>query len=398
MRISISEFGEVDENTDLWSLFENDAHGKTGLFAGQLIHELSQRAPAWRPKLVEIIRRGLASNDPLERAYALHGRLELPVDGFGEDLERLSLAHRDWLAKAQSPSTAKVLSLFFQALRREPRESESARGAFANVRGLASDSDKDLYRAWATLEPDDAIDKFISALDAGRDSLAAQLLSALNGYAPLRADDLVKLVAQRPIETKRRFVEIAHGVMQADQSPYAHDAWLAVAEAVGCAPEKVPERPVETEAMKQFTARIPQYLAAEEAAQPNTLPAALVLSSEVWVDGLRVPEGPPAQLFSLLSQQSRAVLMSELLLADILAKLRQLGWNDAMVGAAEARVRASSSLVSVAGSTTPEIELARGANVDSVYAVGPRTGTVAEGVTFQPVHELLTALTNSRAS
>jgi hypothetical protein len=389
MSVHISEIGEVDDSTDLWSLFQSDAHGKTGLFAGQLMRELSERAPQWGPRLDEIIRRGLVSDDPAERAAALHGALQMPSAELGSELEQLSLRHADWLAKGISAAGRPVISMFLEALEREPQGSEAAVRALAAVRAMVPRSEPTLARALVRLEPEQAAAEVLSSLAGAPDELASALLKQLSFSS--RFADLTQQVAGRSAEEKRRFVDLAFAALGADQFAAAYDRWKELAQSLSSVPENPPPPPVQSEASQKF-AEMLKSMAAAEAAAAEAPSGPFVLSAEVWADGLRMPEGPPAELFALLAQKRDQVLMSEPLLADIKSRLTQLGWPDPLVQEAEARVRQNSTLQPVAGAGAADVALAQAAHVDTVYTVGPRSGSVDGGVALHPVHELLAKL------
>ena len=70
--------GWSDAELDVWELFERDAHGRTGLYPGQLMAELAAGRPGVLPKIKQALARGLASDDPKEQAAALAGLAALP--------------------------------------------------------------------------------------------------------------------------------------------------------------------------------------------------------------------------------------------------------------------------------------------------------------------------------
>jgi hypothetical protein len=245
MKVHLVGIGEVNEDSDLWSLFEDDAEGRTGLFSGQLFHELYQQAPAWLPKLVQIIRRALVSNNSADRIAALHGALQLPSTSLGPELELLSRLHADWLAHTQSPAGTTVLSLFFELLAREPQGSAPAIQALENAHHLTGTPTPARARALVRLNPERATRELLLALDSQQEDNSADLLKELSFSSSF--DDLTKVVAARPEELRRRFVTIAYRALGADHFAAAWDRWSALATLLGAMPEQSPPRPPESD-------------------------------------------------------------------------------------------------------------------------------------------------------
>lgn len=129
--------------------------------------------------------------------------------------------------------------------------------------------------------------------------------------------------------------------------------------------------------------------APDDSVQAPAVPDTVVLSAPVWVDALRLPSGPPAQLFSRLRERGTRVLVSDGLIDEVTDALTRLGWDPTSSGDAAQRMR---ELGTVIGGDASDIELAIGASIDRVFAVGPRSGTSEQGIEIRPVHELLSVM------
>ena len=134
----------------------------------------------------------------------------------------------------------------------------------------------------------------------------------------------------------------------------------------------------------------PATKAPEAAAPTGAAPTSVVLATPVWLDALRIPEGPPAALFDELQRHRVAVLRSDVLLDEVEGALRQLGWADDAIAAARERITGSTVVSGDQGGDA--VAIANAAGLDAVYTVGPSTGQQRDGVTLRPVHELLTLL------
>lgn len=70
-RVILPGCGPVDEHTDLWALFVDDARGVWGLAPGELWSELVEAAPDLRERVIDVLVRGLESDEPQQRNHAL---------------------------------------------------------------------------------------------------------------------------------------------------------------------------------------------------------------------------------------------------------------------------------------------------------------------------------------
>jgi hypothetical protein len=370
--------GNIDDNTDLWDLFQRDACGGFGFHYGELFVEVRKAAPHLVPKLEDIIRRGLRSADADERMSALHGAYQLHTFGLGDELEQLARNHPDQAAS----------SVFIDVLKRQGTSTLRALSLVRQAR-LPADAQDALARALVTLQPDESMAELIAALDPLDRNRARSLLGAF--AASPSFDGLVARAASASPKARQSFVELAFEAMRAEHSPDAYERWKGTADALSITPANAPPRPVETEEMRRFSEKMNAMINAAEAPAPAP-PATVVLSSEVWVDALRTAEGPPAELFSRLRERAIGVLTSEAIIRDVLRMLGDSGWDASSLRGAEVRMRAAASVRTVGDAGTPEVTLANVAGVDTVYSVGSRTGQIVDGVAFRPVHELLSAL------
>lgn len=372
---------------DVWALFQSDAQSRTGLYPGELVRELSAERPDLLPQIVDALRRGLVSEDARERVAALHGVTELPrpVD-LGKDLASVcelapeSVMTRPFLyALALQPSTDLVKGLVDRVL----------------ARPCPPDAEGVLASAFKRHRPSVARDTLVAALALEPAPAGSSWLRELASAVAHPHDALFERFAPEREELRKRASDLFFAAYKADQRPGSYDGWLQVHLGLGLAAEGVPARPFESEAERALRARYAAMRAELEAAerapaavQPAKAPAAVVLAPPVWLDALRIPEGPPVELFDLLRRHSVKVLRSNALLDAIDAGLRQLGWADAARASARARVVAA-SVDGHAGDDASEVALAQAAGLSMVYTVGPEAGTSHGTVSIRPVHELL---------
>lgn len=378
MAFHLDGYGVVDESVDVWALFQADARGELGLYHGQLVRELTERLPALAGRVHDAIRRGLASDDAREREAALHGAAQIGVTDVADALEQISVKH-------ESGATSR---LFFDVLAAH-WQAPVAQRILARVAALpvAAEAEEARARALVAIAPDDVAEALTDAAARGEAPRARALVGAL--AASPSFDGAMLRVREAPEASRTLIVEAARDALQATTSAHGYDRWVSLAGALAALPPELPPRPSESDASQQFSARLAALMAAESAPQPSapaSLPDMVVLSREVWVDALLVPSGPPAELFSLLRARGVPVLVSDELVDDIAQLLFVRGWSSAQTAAAAERIRALSTR---AGATGAEDQLANDAGVLTVYAVGPRTGTMHGAIQFRPVSELL---------
>lgn len=195
---------------------------------------------------------------------------------------------------------------------------------------------------------------------------------------------------------KQRASELFYAALGADREPRFYDRWLDLHTRLGLTAEGIAERPFESEEDRASGIRLAEAMAKamardELARTPATAPDAVILSAPVWIDALRIPEGPPVELQNLLKKHGVTILGSEALLGAIDDMLQQLGWDDDARATARARVEENTVDRNFVGADT-DAALAHAAWLDSVYTVGPDSGQSRDGIAFRPVHELLSLL------
>jgi hypothetical protein len=379
MPLFIAGVGTIDDNADLEALFREDAQGRYGLFAGQLLNEV-QAVPALRNQIPRVIQKGLRSADRNERVSALagashyRGRLDLL-----DELEDIA---------TRFPDEADTLE-FVTVLARQPA-SERASGLMQRMleRSLTPSVLAALLRSVAWSMPGVVIERFQAAFAQHEDDAAKIMLGALASskeFPRLRAE-----FKSRSQVDRDHFVALSYEAMGAHHSAAAYDEWLQLAAELNVSPPALP-RPGETDAMKQFEAKLPSLIAHDlaNAAGTSSRPRCVVLAPEVWVDMVRSPEGPPAVLAALLREHAIDVFASEAMLTTIEGYLRGLGWDSARVNETLSRIRD----VATVCRESSAVELAKAAGLNVVYGIGPTVGTSVDGVEIRPVHELLSAST-----
>jgi hypothetical protein len=199
-------------------------------------------------------------------------------------------------------------------------------------------------------------------------------------------------LAELPQPQREALVAAAYQALHAYESPGGYADWHRLATMLSALPAPLPPCPVVSPEVAAESAarsaRLNAVIAASEAVR-EALASGVVLTREVWVDALRIPEGPPAMLFGGLAAYSVPIYVSEPLIEAVATAFVQLGWASSDVETARARMRAVGTLRAGAD----EVELAVAAGLGSVYTVGPRTGTTVGAITFRPVHELLSVTT-----
>ncbi len=92
--VYVTTVGPIEESTDLWDLFQKDARAVYGLFPGQLWSELVERGPQFRDRVVEIIKRGLLSDDPEERRAAIEAVRLVPSPAYANALTQIAAKYQ----------------------------------------------------------------------------------------------------------------------------------------------------------------------------------------------------------------------------------------------------------------------------------------------------------------
>lgn len=380
--VYVTTVGPIEESTDLWDLFQKDARAVYGLFPGQLWSELVERGPQFRDRVVEIIKRGLLSDDPEERRAAIEAVRLVPSPAYANALTQIAAKYRSWIASQKDYTGEPILKLFLSAV--IVGKIKPAFDALADVWANSPAQEAGL-NALVALYPERAIDRLTASGEANFASPDAQLLIRSLASSP-HWDRAQEKILQLPAVQRKAFVAAARAAMRADEFAAAFDAWQALSKRLGVSAE-VEQRPLEDERVVAFRKRIPALLADEDA---TTTPAdsSVVLAAEVWVDMLRMAEGPPAELAELLRQRQVSVFTSEPLIERVATLLSNAGWTTKQVEAAKSRIRQGSSVQSCTEQGNIEARLAIAAGLPHVFAIGPRTSSSVEGISFVPVNAL----------
>lgn len=381
--------GRSDEQIDVWALFQDDAHGRTGLYDGELVNDLQEGRPGLVSKIIAVLRRGLASADTRERLAALHGVNFLTADtDLGSELAGL------FDIAPELTTTA----LFLTAVARQ-RTTLIIQGIIDSVLKMQLDADADLALASMLVRHRfEAVRETLvravgSAIPAAKSKRLQALLSAMSFNDK---DSLTDEFARGPVDARKRWSDLAYLAFDAEKWPGLYDGWARLHLRLGLTLDGAPPRPYESEEDRARSAagalRMAALMAAiETPAESPVAPEAVVLSAAVWIDALRIPEGPPVELQNLLKKHGVTILCCDALLGAIDAILQQLGWDDA--ARATARVRVEETTVDRGfAEVSSDAALARAAWLDTVYTVGPDSGQSRDGIAFRPVHELLSLL------
>jgi hypothetical protein len=393
--------GLEDDAVDVDALFDADVQGKTGLFPGQLVAELREARPALLPRLELCVRRALAASDPAARVAGLHGALQLPREmSFSEELKRLSaldagvIRSPEFIELVERQPVASVAALT-DAIDAEVLEGHAVA---ARARLLASHRRDSLKHAWkeAVAEPLDATSQ-------------ARLVSEIRAMSMADVDGIADALAGAEMSRRERASDIFFEAWDASTSPAHYDYWLQLHRRMSLSYEGLPPRPPESdeelERRQALAARLAARLASTQSVTasvkgkgarskkgaPASLPKEVVLGLPVWLDALRIPEGPPSALFDGLARHRVRVLCSARLLNEIDEALERLGWSDSARAAARGRIALMSSSVPGGGELL-EGALARAARLDTVWTVGADVGRTEDGVAWRPVHALLKVL------
>ena len=391
--IQISGVGTIDQTTDLWGLFLKDVRGHFGLYAGQLAAEIHKSCPARLPELEAITRRALTSDDPTERDHALHWAYQLPPFDLGEQLVAITERHEEWVTTGRSVSGTTLLNLFLDVLAKQPRSEPRALRALAMLSSTAAARacPDAVARAQVALDPQGAIGLLLEAVERNDAAEIEALLPAILVGAPSWEGELFARLSALREDRRRDVAAVAFRGLGADRLEAGYDRWYKLAVAINAAPQPLPPKPAPevTAASDRFDRFLASY--GQEPTEPPPLAGPIVLSTEVWLDLLRIPEGPTAELVALLGERRDApVLLSQGILDKLMSALRQLGWSEAALRSAEVQARRLYQMVDVEASDAEE--LARAIGIGQVFTVGPRSSTESKGIALRPVHELITQL------
>jgi hypothetical protein len=389
--------GLEDEAIDVDGLFATDVAGKTGLFPGQLVAELAEVRPGLLPRIVACVESAICAPDAAMRTAGIRGALHLPRElRWTGALRR----HVDREPNAWSSSD------FIELVARQPSQDvvdmvdTIARLALegvaceAQARLLAAHRPDVLKQMWLT-----SVTYPLQANDHHR------LVAQARAMSSTTVDALATELAHANTTTRRQASEILFAALGAAEHVSGFDRWLQLHRTLQLPTENTPSRPAESEAeaerRRALAARLAERAAKGTAGNAKQVrpkgkpkappPREVVLGLPVWIDALRIPEGPPSALFEGIAREKVRVLRSDALLAAIDATLANLGWSDVARDAARASVESASAPV-LGGESFSEASLARAAGLDTVWTVGPDVGETDGGVTFQPVHRLLAEL------
>lgn len=380
---------EFPETADLWALFERDAGTGFGFYAGELFHQFYRQAPQLRDQIAAVIRRGLQSENSSQRAMALHAVVYLQSIDFGSDLALLTEKYPAWLATAESPARLPVRDVFVDCLLSQVPGGADAFRAFEFARTLPADrklqeSLDDLLTKYDRKQALEVLLQVLSSRDAAR---ARTFTGGFIAYGGGWYEEALKRIRALPPEERQFFVEVASPVLGAERSSEGFDAWKALAESVDVVVSQSP-RPADSDAQTAGG-----VAPSARALTPLPIRGAVVLTPEVWVDILRVPDGPPMQLIETLRNRTDAwIATSEPLIATVEKMLIQLGWPDEQIHKAMQRIVEISVVKQVPGGLPPVEDLARTIDVNQVFTVGPSSGGVRDGIDFVPVRELIARL------
>lgn len=381
--------GRTDDQVDVWALFQDDARGRTGLYNGELVNDLQEGRPGLVSGIIAALRRGLFSADARERLAALHGVNALTQDAdFGSELMGLLNS---------APELTSGMP-FLSAVARQ-RTTPVVQGIIDDLLKLKLDADAD--QAFARLLVRHRFEAVRETLvrAVASNAIAAKskrLVEFVSAMSPSDKDSLTDEFARGPVDARKRWSELAYAAFNADKWPSLYDSWAQLHERLGLTLNGAPPRPYESDEDRARSAagalRMAAMLAAVEtpAALPSA-PEAVVLSAAVWVDALRIAEGPPVELQNLLKKHGVKILRSDALLDAIDDILQQLGWDVAARATARARV-VEFTVDRDFQDVNTDVALAATAGLDAVYTVGPESGSSRDGIKFHPVHELLTLL------
>lgn len=244
--------GWSDQDLDVWELFERDAHGRTGLYAGQLVAELAAGRPGVVSKIVDALRRGLASADPAEQAAALAGVAALPVD-LASSLADLA---------TRNPALAKTRR-FVDAVVAQP---EGASGIDAvldqmQANGVDPDAEAAFGQALMRHRPDASRATLWSAVTTGA-SISPRATALVRAMSPLAIDNFFSALAAQPDAARQHASDLVYAAYDAATQPGAYDRWLELRSRAGLSDEGVPARPFESEAdierRRRFAAMVSQ--------------------------------------------------------------------------------------------------------------------------------------------
>ncbi len=378
--------GLSDAEIDVWALFERDAHGLTGLFPGQLVTELLEAHATLLPRVVEAIRRGLTSADGRDQQAALHGAAALRSE---VDLTTELAALLD--AVPAIGGTAEFIDL----VARQPIAAPATERLVDRLAGLRlEDGARDaLARLLVRQRPAAVREGLVAALGQplSPDALAMQR-ACLRALSPVGVNAVADTLAGESVDVRNRASQFFYEVLGGNTDPGRYDRWMALHTRLLLSLDGVPARPYESPEAAERRRQLVERLAAMTTAAPappTKAPEAVVLATPVWLDALRIPEGPPVALFDLLRRHHVTILRSEVLLDEVEVALRQLNWAADAIGSARDRIIEAT----VTGDPKSDVvALAKAAGLDVVYSVGPSTGQQRDDVTVRPVHELLTLL------
>jgi hypothetical protein len=407
----------VRSDSDLWPFFVDDARGIYGLYRGEFWDRLVKEEPAYKPRVIQTLVKGLESDIVSERYNAIRAMEHVwSAEGMIALRSEFQKDPHRFVGVASPDSDCPTLfTAWCQAVpwnTSEAPEEGPLVAALAEPFLFAPDFHENFLSVLGEYQPAIVKKHLVEALERCSEDVGIRYLAQLGRTQYAEAAASLK---SNPA-LRDRFIallwRVAHWDIHENELPF----WQSIVVAAGLPPDfrppghsgRTPYQPPTPEQQALMERFAQQYSADQEAEKAGIrdnqmlsrmesvkppLPYRVVIAPEAFVMASLRMESPATALFNRLTELRGKVAMafSDWSRSQIVAGLEQGGLPKAKAESHADFIVSLGEKLSTTSGADPLAALARAAGTDVAY-VTHDSGSVVDGVRMAPIHELVTLL------
>jgi hypothetical protein len=407
----------VREDSDLWPFFVDDAKGVYGLYRGEFWDRLVKEEPAYKPRVIQTLVKGLESDVVIERYNAIRAMEHVwSAEGMIALRSEFQKSPYRFVGVASPDSDCPTLfTAWCQAVPwnvSEAPDEGPVVAALAEPFLFAPDFHENFLSVLGEYQPAIVKKHVVEALERYPDDIGIRYVAQLgrNQYVEVAAS-----LKSNPV-LRDRFIALLWRVAHWDIHENELPVWQSIVVAAGLSPDfrppghsgRIPYQPPTPEQRVQLEKFAQQYWAEQEAERmavldnrtmesvKTSLSKRVVIAPEAFVTASLMMGSPATALFNRLVELRGKVVMafSDWSRSEIIAGLEQGGLPKAKAESHADFIVSLGEIFAVAPNPNPLAALAHAAGTDVAY-VTRDSGIVVDGVRMAPISELIQILNAS---